>query len=136
MSKNEYHSYLRQVPLFANLDPDQLDAIGLVATDLAIEEGRVLIREGEHAHELFVVVEGTVEVTRHGQHVADIGPGGVAGEMALLANSRRNSTVTAKTPVRIMHLDGRSFSALLDEVPQLAVKLLPLVAARGEANSI
>lgn len=136
MSKNEYHSYLRQVPLFANLDHSQLDAIGRVATDLLIEKGRVLISEGEHAHELFVVVEGTVEVTRHGHHIADIGPGGVAGEMALLANTRRNSTVTAKTQVKIMHLDGRSFSALLDEVPQLAVKLLPLVAARGEANSI
>jgi CRP-like cAMP-binding protein len=85
---------------------------------------------------VFVLVSGTVEVTRGGEHIADIGPGGFAGEMALLAHAQRNSTVVTKTPVDVIHIDGRSFSALLEEVPQIAVKMLPIVAGRVTANTV
>lgn len=134
-SKNTYHEYLRQVPLFADLDTSELDHVAQAATDLEIDEGNVLMKEGALAHEMVVVMEGTLEVTRDGEHVADIGSGGFAGEMALLTHSHRNSTVTAKTHCSILHIDGRAFSALLADVPEIAVKMLPVVAGRVTANS-
>jgi signal transduction histidine kinase len=76
------------------------------------------------------LLDGTLEVTRNGAHVADIGPGGFAGEMALLTDRHRNSRVVAKTDATLLHIDGRGFTHLLDDVPHLAVKLLPIVAAR------
>lgn len=130
-----YHDFLRQVPLFADLDDKQLDHVSRVATDLDFEAGRVLMREGTAAHELFVVAEGTLEVTRDGVHIADIGAGGVAGELAVLNHVTRNSTVTAKTDVSLIHIDGREFKTLLDRVPEIAVKLLPVVAARAIDNA-
>ena len=93
------------------------------------------MKEGEVAHDMVVVLEGTLEVTRDGEHIADIGPGGFAGEMALLTRTTRNSTVRAKTPISVLHIDGRSFSSLLEDVPQIAVKMLPVVAGRVTANS-
>ena len=130
MAKNEYHDYLKQVPLFADLDGDELDHVAKAATDLQLEAGNVLMREGATAHEMVVVVEGSLEVTRDGEHIADIGPGGFAGEMALVTRSTRNSTVTTTTDCAVLHIDGRSFSALLSEVPEIAVKMLPVVASR------
>lgn len=130
MARNKYHEHLRQVPLFADLDDDELDHVGQAATELDFKAGKVLMREGSTAHEMFVITSGTVEVTRDGEHVADIGPGGFAGEMALLTHAHRNSTVTATTDITVIHIDGRSFSALLAEVPQIAVKMLPIVATR------
>jgi CRP-like cAMP-binding protein len=135
MAKNDYHNHLREVPLFSGLDDDELDAVGLAATELRFEAGKVLMKEGEPAHEMVVVLEGTLEVTRGGGHIADIGPGSFAGEMALLTRAHRNSTVTAKTDVVVLHIDGRSFSAVLEDAPQIAVKMLPVVAARVTANS-
>ena len=135
MAKNEYHDYLKQVPLFADLDSSELDHVAQAATDLQLESGNVLMREGAVAHEMVVVVEGSLEVTRDGEHVADIGPGGFAGEMALVTRSHRNSTVTTKTECSILHIDGRAFSALLSEVPEIAVKMLPVVAGRVHENS-
>ncbi|MFW2335528.1 cyclic nucleotide-binding domain-containing protein [Ilumatobacter sp.] len=135
MAKNEYHEHLLQVPLFAGLDHDELDAVGQTATELDYEAGRVLMREGARAHEMFVVLEGTVEVTQDGEHVADIGAGGFVGEMALLAHSARNSTVTAKTDVVVLHIDGREFGTLMTRVPELAAKMLPVVATRVVENS-
>jgi CRP-like cAMP-binding protein len=93
------------------------------------------MREGRTAYELFIVAEGELEVTRDGQHIADIGPGGVAGELAVLNHVTRNSTVTTKTDVSLIHIDGREFRTLLEQVPEIAVKLLPIVAARASANA-
>ena len=135
MAKNDYHEYLKQVPLFADLDGDELDHVAQAATDLQLDAGDVLMREGAMAHEMVVVVDGTLEVTRDGEHVADIGPGGFAGEMALVTRSHRNSTVTTKTDCSVLHIDGRAFSALLSEVPEIAVKMLPVVAGRVTENS-
>ncbi len=135
MAKKSHHEHLRQVPLFANLDAKELDAVGLTATELDYPAGRVLMREGERAHEMYVLVEGTVDVTQGDTHVADVGPGGFVGEMALLAHSGRNSTVTAKTDIVVLHIDGREFSTLLNRVPTIAAKMLPIVAGRVVDNS-
>ena len=135
MAKKSHHEHLRQVPLFANLDAKELDAAGQTATELEFPAGRVLMREGERAHEMYILTDGTVEVTKDGAHVADVGPGGFVGEMALLAHSARNSTVTAKTDVVVIHIDGREFGTLLTRVPTIAAKMLPIVAGRVIENS-
>ena len=135
MAKNEYHEYLRRVPLFRDLDSDELDSVGAVVTDLRFDAGDVLIRQGASAHEIFIVTTGNLEVTRDDQHIADLGPGDFAGEMAVLARTQRNSTVTAKTDVEVLHIDGRSLQALFADVPQIAVKMLPIVAGRVIDNS-
>lgn len=135
MAKNDqYHEYLRQVPLFADLDAGELEVVGRAATELAIPEGDVLAREGDLGHDMYVVLEGNLEVTRGGEHIADIGSGGFAGEMALLTNCRRDATVTTTTPTRVLHIDGRSFSNLLRDAPQVAVNMLPIVASRVVDN--
>src|SRR4029078_10277461 len=124
MAKNDYHDYLKRVPLFRDLDPRELDAVGAVVTDLRFNAGEVLIRQGDGAHEMFIVSVGELEVTRDGVHIADIGPGSFAGEMAVLARAQRNSTVTATTDVEVLHIDGRSLQALFADVPEIAVKML------------
>jgi CRP-like cAMP-binding protein len=133
MAHDHYFDYLRRVPLFADLDKHELEHVARTVTDLNLGAGREIIHEGAVAHEMVIVVDGTLEVTRGGEHVADIGPGGIAGEMALLVHGTRNSTVRAKTDVSLLHIDGRQFATLLEDVPQLAVKMLPIVAARAAA---
>ena len=135
MAKNDSHDYLRAVPLFAELDRHELDVVGRAVTELSLPAGEILMREGQQAHEMFVVLDGTLAVTREGEQVAEIGPGGFAGEMALLTHARRDATVTATTPVRVLHLDGRSFANVLREAPHVAVSMLPIVAARVVDNS-
>jgi len=135
MAKNKYNEYLKRVPLFRDLDNRELDAVGAVVTDLRFNAGQVLIRQGDSAHEMFIVTVGELAVTRDGEHIADIGPGSFAGEMAVLARSQRNSTVTAKTDVEVLHIDGRSLQTLFADVPEIAVKMLPIVAGRVIQNS-
>lgn len=135
MAKKSYHEHLREVPLFASLDNDELDAVGRTATELDYDAGYTLMTEGSRPHEMYVLMDGTVEVSQEGNHIADVDAGGFVGEMALLAHTHRNSTVTAKTAITVLHIDGREFGTLLKRVPTIGVKMLPIIAGRVIENS-
>ena len=130
-----YHDNLTGIPLFSGLDEDELDLVAQSATELSFPAGRVLMREGDVAHEMFVVVDGTLEVTRHGEHVANIDAGGFAGEIALLTHHHRTSTVTCSTECTVLHIDGRVFSTVIEETPGIAAKMMPIMAERMAANA-
>jgi CRP/FNR family cyclic AMP-dependent transcriptional regulator len=130
MARNKYLDHLKSVALFADLGKHELEVVDQAATELQVKAGDVLIREGTTAHEMVVVVTGQLEVTRNGEHVADLGPGEFAGEMALLTQTPRHATVTAKTDATLLHIDGRQFANVLAEAPQIAVKMLPVLAGR------
>ena len=134
MSKHAYHDHLTPIPLFAGLDEDELDAVAHASTQLDFKAGKVITHAGELAHEMYVVVEGTLEVSRDGHHIADIGPGGFAGELALLTHTHRSADVIAKTDVSVLHIDGREFAGVIDAAPRIAAKLLPVIAARWAEN--
>lgn len=127
----KHQDRLLAIPLFSKFNKHELEHVHGISTELRVKAGQVLMTEGNVGHEMVVVLEGELEVRRGGEHVADIGPGGFAGEMALLAHRPRNSSVVAKTDGVILHIDGRGFAALLDDVPQLAVRMLPIVATRA-----
>jgi CRP-like cAMP-binding protein len=59
------------------------------------------MREGEEGRELFLLLDGVVDVEVSGEPVAEIGPGALLGERALLEGGKRTATVVAKTPVRV-----------------------------------
>ncbi|WP_395152783.1 cyclic nucleotide-binding domain-containing protein [Ilumatobacter sp.] len=130
MSKNAYREHMQNVPLLAGLDTKELDEVIDISTDITVPAGRVLIKEGSSVQELIIVIDGNLEVTRNGQHVANIGPGGFAGEMALLTHSTHNATVAASEDSRVLHIEGGAFDVLLKRVPIIAVKMLPIVASR------
>ena len=59
-----------------------------------------------------------------------LGPGDCFGEMALLNRAPRSATVTAETDLHLLVLSSREFSALLDDVPAVARKVLTTLADR------
>ncbi len=66
-----------------------------------LDEGTQLTRQGDPGDELFLVLDGVVRVEVDGRALAELGPGAVIGERALLEDGIRTSTVTAVTPVRV-----------------------------------
>lgn len=135
MARSNYHTYLRAVPLFSDVSDDDLDTIGSAVTELTIKAGDVLMRAGSSAREMVIVLEGELSVMLGDTEIATIGSGGFAGEMGLLADRPRNATVAAKSDTRILHIDSRSFDNVLHEAPQIAVKMLPVVAKRVVENN-
>ncbi len=99
-----------------------------------VESGAELIREGEPGTEFYVVVEGEIEVRRGAKRVARLGAGSFVGEIALLSRSPRTATVVAMTPLRVLAIEGKSFVALLDSLPELWLKVARALAERVDAD--
>jgi hypothetical protein len=66
------------------------------------EQGQALVREGDEGRELFLLLDGIVDVEVNGEEVAEIGPGALLGERALLEGGKRTATLWATTPVRVV----------------------------------
>jgi CRP/FNR family cyclic AMP-dependent transcriptional regulator len=97
---------LKSIPLFEEVGDVELARIAPFAQEVSVEPGKVLVREGDFSYEFMAIEDGEAEVTRGGEHVADLGPGNFFGEMGLLEKTLRNATVTAKTPMRLVTLTG------------------------------
>ena len=67
-----------------------------------LEQGEALVREGEEGRELFLLLDGVVDIEANGDIVAEIGPGALLGERALLEGGKRTATVWASTPIRVV----------------------------------
>jgi CRP-like cAMP-binding protein len=121
---------LKRAPLFASLSRKELVQLARVSEDLEVPPGKVLCKEGQTGQEFFVIVDGEVEVTRNGKHVATRTGGEFFGEIALLEETQRTATVTAKTPLRFFVLTRKDFRHLVNENPNVERKVLRALARR------
>ena len=127
-------STLKSIPLFQEVGDEELAQIAPFATEVSVEEGRELVREGDFSYEFMAIEEGEAEVTRGGEHVADLGPGDFFGEMGLLEKTLRNATVTAKTPVRLVTLTGWDLKRVERTAPQAMDRIRSVLEARRQAD--
>ena len=123
-------SKLRSLPLFESLGKEELRRIAQVADEVDVREGKELLHEERFAYEFMVIEEGEAEVTRGGEHVADLGPGDFLGEIAALDNGKRTASVTAKTPMCLVVISARDLRVLANSIPTLKQQLQAAAAER------
>ena len=111
---------LRTIPLFKNLTDAQRARAAERLTEVHVELGSVIARQGDFAYHLFVVVEGTAAVTIDGELVASLGPGASFGEIGILEHSRRTANVVACTPMRLFTMTVGDFDELASDLPEFA----------------
>jgi CRP/FNR family transcriptional regulator, cyclic AMP receptor protein len=121
---------LRSLPLFADVSDEELSQVATFAQEISVEAGRELVREGDFSYEFMAIEQGEAEVTRHGEHVADLGPGDFFGEMGLLEKTLRNATVTAKTPMQLVTLTGWDLRRIERSIPQAVARVRAVLDAR------
>ena len=127
--------FLRRVPLFGELDPEDLQRIASSAIERFYPGGEPVVREGELGDELVVLVEGSVFVVRGEGEEARVlrtyEAGDHIGELAVLRERPRAATVVAQEPgVRGLVIDGESLRAILRERPEAAMAMLATLAER------
>jgi Cyclic nucleotide-binding domain len=82
-----------------------------------LARGEHLVEQGEPGEELFLLFDGILEVVTDGEVVAEVGPGAILGEMALLDRGHRTATLRAVTPCRVAVVPGDQVDhAALDQV--------------------
>jgi CRP-like cAMP-binding protein len=126
--------HLRDVPLFDGIAEIDLRDIALMADEVAVPSGYVLVYEGDWGDEVFVVAEGEAVVVA-GESRAMAPAGSVIGELAALPPPPAGATVTAATPMRFFVFERAGFASLLHELPLLAGRTASGKASRLQPTS-
>ena len=127
---------VRNVPMFAELDDDEMRWVAELATEFEVPAGFVLLEHGQPGSGMFILTEGTVTVELP-QGPIELGSGEFVGELPLLADGiTRIARVRAKTPVKGLAISRMAFHELLEREPRVALRMLPVLARRlAEAES-
>ncbi len=126
---------LKSVPLFAGCSKTELRRLASTADEIDVREGYVLMREGRPGREFFVLVEGSVQVTRNDRKLSELGPGDWFGEIALLTKVPRTASVVATSAVRALVVTDRAFRQLVETMPSIAIKVLASLGDRLAADA-
>lgn len=115
---------LREFPLFVDIDPDALKKLTRHSAETSVPSGWALIHDETPGDACYVILSGEAKVTKSGDTLAKLGAGDIVGEVALLTSGLRTANVIATTDLSLLHIDGRAFSRLLEQRPELKDKLV------------
>jgi CRP/FNR family transcriptional regulator len=121
---------LKRVPLFSTLDNKELDQIARSMRERLFKAGDTITQEGAGGAGFFVVGEGEADVVVSGETRGSIGPGDYFGEIALINESPRTATLTAKTDMVCYGMTPWDFRPLVESNSTIAWKLLTAMAEK------
>jgi CRP-like cAMP-binding protein len=105
---------LRPVSIFRGLHKSTLFEVARKSAEVSYSQGETVVRQGDPGDALCIVVDGSVEVRRDDQAVAQLTAGNYFGELSLIDGEPRSATVVALEDVVILTLKSEDFDALLD----------------------
>lgn len=132
---------LRKTALFRDLSDPQLEALMARSEERRYQAGDVVVREGEEGHEMFIVRQGRVAISKaihldlpgrgevnFEKQLVELGEGSYFGEIALLAADTRSATVKALTDLEVWVLATKPTQQLMQEDVDLGYRLLSVIS--------
>jgi CRP-like cAMP-binding protein len=124
-------SQLQRIPLFAGASEDELKRVAIFAESQEFSEGTEVISEGGFSRALMAIEDGTAEVTRGSEHIADLGPGDIFGEQGMLDDNVRSATVTATSPLKLISMGHFEVKRLKKDAPDVYRRIEQLIEERS-----
>lgn len=126
---------LRNVPLFSGLDEVELERLSHVAARRRAARGEQVVRAGESADALLVLLTGRAKVTNFDEEgreiiLAWLGPGEFFGEMGLIDGSPRSASVVAVENCELLAIGKNEFQRCMQDNFQVALKLMQILVRR------
>jgi voltage-gated potassium channel len=112
-----------KVPFFTGLDAEQIAGITALLKYFAAAPGDVVIRSGDLGDRMYFIVSGLVDVDFGGARPVQLSDGEFFGEIALLHNSPRTATVTARSRTQLLILDVKDFRRFTAGSPEIAAMI-------------
>ena len=120
------------VPQFDGLSPDEMQAVCEGGQAVHVPQGWSMLLEGTPPDQAYLVVKGRLSVARDGEPLAELRPGALVGEIGLSRHRLRTGTVTALTPLEMLHLTNGAFRRLYRDMPAFRTAVDATVEARTE----
>jgi len=130
---------LRDVPLFSEMDEQEVAGIRSIMEELKFKPGQVIIREGEMGDLFYVITEGHAEVLIRDANGSDIilheaGPGDFFGELSMLTSEPRSARVRAVEHLTTLALERAEFFEFLRTHTHAAIDVMVELGGRLREN--
>ena len=126
---------LKSLPLFEGVSEEELSHIAPFVDEISVSEGYRLVNEGDYSYQFMAIEEGTAEVVKGGEKLADLGPGDFFGEMGLMERDRRSASVIATSDLRAITMSGWDLKRLEKAAPEVAQRIRDTLDARRESDA-
>lgn len=139
MSLNEEVELLRNIPMFANIEPSKLKLLAFTSERMTFKSGDTLFKQGEPGDSAYVIIDGEanviVDTPKGPLTVAKLKRNDIVGEIAILCDVPRTATIQAATKLEAMVIAKDLFFRLVMEFPQMAVEIMRELARRLDATN-
>jgi len=139
MSLNEEVDLLRNIPLFAKLEPSKLKLLAFASERVIFPEGQELFHQGDPGDSAYVILKGEADViiaTPTGDiTVARLGKNDIIGEIAILCDVPRTATLRAVGELTTLAISKELFFRMVSEFPQMAIEIMRELAQRLERTN-
>ncbi|HIF60562.1 MAG TPA: cyclic nucleotide-binding domain-containing protein [Rhodospirillales bacterium] len=125
---------IAKVPLFSDLNADQIANIAGMLTPLLVPPGHVVVKQGDNADAMFFIITGEVEVEIKTNPVI-LRPGDFFGEAGILRESVRMADVISQTECQLLELRKEKFNELIRMFPELGVHVEDVMESRINDNT-
>ncbi|MBX2811911.1 MAG: 2-oxoglutarate dehydrogenase E1 component [Myxococcales bacterium] len=122
--------FLHQVTIFRGLSEDEVLDLARVAEEVSVLDGEYLMRQGEIGREVFIITEGTIQISREGRLLALLQPGEVIGEMSALDEQPRSADAIAQGSAKVVVLRADELRKLVEARSALALGIVRVLTQR------
>ena len=125
MISEENKNLLFKASIFSGLTTEQLSSVLEIAVEVSFLKGDVIMTEGEEGGELFVVIEGKIQIEKHAGEDSTIKiaqsakRGMMLGEMSLVDMKPRSATVRADSDLKMVSISRESLAGIFDKDPKV-----------------
>ena len=134
MSLTKDVEVLRNIPLFAKIDPAKLKLLAFTSERLEYMSGDELFRQGDAGDAAYIILEGEADVlvdTPQGAvKVATLGRNEIIGEIAILCDVPRTATVVAHSRLETLRVSKEGFFHLITQFPQVGIEVMSEIATK------
>ena len=139
MSLQEEVELLRNIPLFAKIEPSKLKLLAFTSERLTYSQDEILFAQGDAGDSAYIIIGGEADggVNTPGAPlvVATLKQNEIVGEIAILCDVPRTATVRAKTQLTTLRITKDLFFNLINEFPQIAIEIMRELAHRLEQTT-
>ena len=134
MSLTKDVEVLRNIPLFAKVDPAKLKLLAFTSERLEYLAGDELFHQGDYGDAAYIILEGEanvlVDTPQGAVKVATLGRNDIIGEIAVLCDVPRTATVVAQSNLETLRVSKDGFFHLVTQFPQVAIEVMSEIASR------
>jgi CRP-like cAMP-binding protein len=134
MSLTKDVEVLRNIPLFAKVEPAKLKLLAFTSERLEYMPGDELFHEGDYGDAAYIILAGEanvlVDTPKGAVKVATLGKNDIIGEIAVLCDVPRTATVVAQSDLETLRVSKDGFFHLVTQFPQVAIEVMSELASR------